>query len=39
MAKFLVIAVLGSSNFTYNPVPYFTDVPSGVPFGFGAFFI
>lgn len=32
MAKFLVIAVLGSSNFTYNPVPYFTDVPSGAPF-------
>ena len=32
MAKFLVIAVLGSSNFTYNPVPYFADVLSGAPF-------
>ncbi|MGA2593527.1 MAG: SBBP repeat-containing protein [Bryobacteraceae bacterium] len=27
MAKFIVIAIEGSSNFTYNPTPYFSDVP------------
>lgn len=33
MAVFLVRAIYGNDNFTYNPTPYFTDVPSGA-FGF-----
>jgi len=32
MAKFIVIAIEGGSNFTYNPMPYFSDVPSNYPF-------
>lgn len=33
MAVFLVRAVYGGDNFTYNPMPYFTDVPAD-SFGF-----
>jgi Beta-propeller repeat/S-layer homology domain len=32
MAKFIVVAIEGGSNFTYNPTPYFSDVPSDAPF-------
>ena len=33
MAIFIVRMMLGTDDFTYNPVPYFNDVPSG-SFGF-----
>jgi len=32
MAKFIVVAIEGSSNFTYNPKPYFSDVPATYEF-------
>jgi len=31
MAKFIVVALAGTS-FTYNPTPYFSDVPASYPF-------
>jgi hypothetical protein len=33
MAIFIVRAIIGSDNFTYNPAPYFNDVPA-TAFGF-----
>jgi len=32
MAKFIVIAIEGSSTFSYNPTPYFSDVPATYEF-------
>ncbi len=32
MAKFIVVAIEGGTSFTYNPTPYFTDVPATYEF-------
>ena len=32
MAVFIVRSIYGSNNFTYNPTPYFTDVPTNYLF-------
>jgi hypothetical protein len=32
MAVFIVRSIYGTNNFTYNPVPFFTDVPANAQF-------